>query len=197
MDFFTNTKPILISDKISESFNKMILDASSVNNGILYKIYENVIYPNLGVFIVILLILLFLLYRYFTYRKDPRNEITENFNVNDNTNSVGNKITIFDDYDSPNEKVARPIFNPSIPVSRQKSYVRYLPDEMNPNEINNPNNKTFEVPKNYKNEFQYTGPFYKMAENGLSDDMYKEFVSQNKQNMQDLDMEILQKSFVD
>ena len=33
MDFFTNSKPFLISDKISETFNKMIIDVSKENKG--------------------------------------------------------------------------------------------------------------------------------------------------------------------
>lgn len=205
MDFFTNSKPMLITDKINNTFNKMITDLNSENIGICHKIYNNIIYPNLTVFVVILLLILYLLYRYYTYKKiislNEKSNLNEKFkNTEMQNNGIKEYTTMFSDFDNPNERIARPTFNPSIPISKQTSYVNYLPNEINVINngkfIDNVDDVKYPAPQKHDVEFQYSGPYYQIAENGLSDDMYKEFVSQNKQNMEDLDNILEQKIYM-
>lgn len=214
MEFFTNSQPSLISDKVVSSFDKMIKDMSEQNSSVFYKFYENVIYPNLGISILILLIILFLVYRYFTFKKEKKIMETEKFNgnTNENTKNIYSSndgrylLKKFDDVEPINERIARPTFNPSIPISKQQSYVNYLPDEIpvrvngelvdNVSRVNMQGNEIpYYAPQNEPNNIQYTGPFYNASQNGLSDDMYKEFVSQNQQNLNDYNNILQQKMY--
>lgn len=196
MELYTNSQPTLISDKVVDSFSKMIKEISDQNTSIFRKIYDNVIYPNLSIFIVVMLIIIFLLYRYFTYVDDKPIKQTETFSPN----NIPPRRRIFDEVEFPNERITRPTFNPAIPVSQQQSYVNYLPDEVpvrvNGELVDNTQDINYYAPPNNPNTFQYSGPYYKASENGLSDDMYKEFVSQNNQNLSDLNDIIRQKNFM-
>ena len=51
MELFTDSKPSLIGDKVTQMFDMMLKDARMKNKNLLNKFYDNIIYPNLGIFI--------------------------------------------------------------------------------------------------------------------------------------------------
>lgn len=193
MELYTNSHPILISDTVINSFNKMVEDIAKENSSIFTKIYENVIYPNLAVFIIIAFIIIFLLYRYFTHKnkKEPFNKTHERKTEPTNTSEYARGVRTFGGMDSPMERIARPTFNPSIPIHQQQTYVNYLPDEIpvrvNGKLVDNVHEYPYDAPNDHPNVIQYTGPFYRASENGMSDDMYTDFVESNKQNLMEFD----------
>jgi len=99
-------------------------------------------------------------------------------------------LKTFGGMDHPKERIARPVFNPSIPVSKQQSYVRYLPDEIpvvrNGKFVDNVQELPYDAPPNNPNQFQYSGPFYNVSANGTSDDMYGGFIKLNETNLENL-----------
>lgn len=194
MELYTNSHPILVSDNIVSTYTKLIDNVTKQNTNIFSKIYENYIVPNWGVCIVIVLICVFLLWRYIKYRNRERfNDNNTNTKANATktqypTIATGNPFAdISMDF---NERIARPTFNPSIPVNKQQSYVNYLPDTVpildDGQFVTNINNMPYTAPNNF-NSFQYTGPFYRMGDNGISDEMYNGFVERNKQNLMEYD----------
>lgn len=200
MDLYTSSHPSLVSDRVIGSFNKLLEDARNKNIGFFQKIYDKIIYPNLGIFIVLLLIVVFLIYRYMTINKNK-----ENFDKDlQDTGSIPyhGRIKLFDpDMDRPDERIARPTFNPSFPIEKQRSYVNYLPDEVpvdvNGQLIDNVKEQDYSAPEEWHNSFQYSGPYYKLGENGFSDDMYEDFAKYNRKNLNDFDAILQDKMNID
>jgi hypothetical protein len=93
--------------------------------------------------------------------------------------------------DAPNERIARPILNPSIPISQQHSYVNYLPDEIPVNVngvmVNNIAQMDYTAPNYNRNTNQYSGPYYSSMNNNVSDDAMRDFRNSNKQNLMEYD----------
>lgn len=198
MELYTNSRPILVSERVTSSYNKMITDMTIQNTNIFRKLFDNIIYPNLGLCILILSILVFLIWRYWNVRskkeKFQKNQIDVNIRnptyVSENT-QYNPSIQYFGGMDHPQERIARPVFNPSVPIDKQQSYVNYLPDTIpvinDGQYVNNVQEMPYTSPPDNLNSFQYTGPCYRAGENGVSDDMYNGFVDYNKQNLSDYD----------
>lgn len=197
MELYTNSHPILVSERVTSSYNKMITDMTLQNTSIFRKLYDDIIYPNLGLCILIFLILVFLIWRYWTvksnkekFQKNHCVNIKDPIYVSENT-QYNPSIQYFGGMDHPQERIARPTFNPSIPINKQQSYVKYLPDTVpvinNCSYINNVQEMPYTSPPDNLNSYQYTGPCYRAGENGVSDDMYNDFVEYNKQNLSDYD----------
>lgn len=197
MELYTDSRPSLISERVAHTFDKMISDLKMQNRNVITRLYEDIICPNIGLTIAIVIILIFLIYRYYHNKHK-----SENFNYIMSSNGKhqlgimnANERNKFGGMDDFNERIARPTFNPSIPVSNQQSYVNYMPDQipllLNGELINNEQSNNYNVPMNDVNRYQYTGPFYRSGENGLSDDAYKEFVEYSNNNLNDYN-EILQ-----
>lgn len=100
MDFFSNSRPNLISNRTIKALEKLysIKGGDTVNekgvSDTLYNLYKNYIEPNIFLFILLIIFCLFLIYKYI----------------------------------SKNQEEFQPTFNPSIPIESQNSYVNYLPD---------------------------------------------------------------------
>lgn len=88
MDFFTNSKPNLISNNILQDISNQFGNGSSIKDIKLHdginKFYENYIQPNLFYIILLFIFLLFLYWKY-----ELKN--TENF-ANNNVNHIDQKI---------------------------------------------------------------------------------------------------------
>jgi hypothetical protein len=189
MELYTNSLPILISERVTTTYSKLMEDMSKQNLGIFQKLYENIIQPNLGLSILVSLILIFLIWRYISFRNNKKEQFQRKLGTT--LKGYPNRVRYFSGMDSPNERIARPTFNPSIPIQKQQSYVNYLPDTIPVNHngkfVNNVQEMQYTAPANNANTFQYTGPFYDTGENGVSDDMYDGFVEYNKQNLLEFD----------
>lgn len=206
MELYTNSQPILIGEHVTSLFNHMFDNIETNNKNIFEKIYDDVIHPNIYIFAIIAMIVCFLMYRYFKHTK-PRNELYDNTTINNPNKTWLSEddqyirgVRVFGGMDHPKERIARPTFNPSIPISKQQSYVNYLPDEI-PVDVNGQlkNNilpMEYIAPQNNSNNIQYGGPIYKSGENGLSDDIYRDFVDSNKQNLMEFDDLLQQKTIV-
>ena len=106
----------------------------------------------------------------------------------------------FGGMDDPRERIARPTFNPNIPINQQESYVDYMPDRV-PVRVNgkltgniNARRLPYDAPQDNPNNFQYSGPYYRGGNgsgngnhNNLSDDGYAGFVDANSQNLMEFD----------
>lgn len=208
MELFTDSKPSLIGDKVTQMFDMMLKDARMKNKNLLNKFYDNIIYPNLGIFIIILIILGFLSYRYYTHGKQ-QNILQENNNRR-HSNSNREKffegetqfvrgLNTFGGMDGPKEKMIRPTFNPTISVSQQESYVNYKPDEIMVNVggtlKNNVKYSSYDTPQTTPNDFQYRGPYYRGVSptSPISDDMLSEFIDIGQKNIIDYDYMIGEK----
>lgn len=181
MEYFTRSHPVLISDKLSSTLEHTIEEIKKNNPSISHNFYENIILPNKGVFIVLLIIAILLLYRYFKRQ--------ENFET-DTPNPDYANYTNFSGMDLPNERIARPTFNPSYPVAEQTSYVNYLPDHVPVNVgglwKNNVQNQSYVAPPLH-DECQYSGPYYRGTSTIVSDDGYQEFAQANATNLDQFD----------
>lgn len=187
MEYYTSSKPNLISDKTVELFNKTIDKLVKDKQSIWMKIYDVVIYPYLGVFILLTLVTIFLLYRYY-HREN------------------------FGGIDSPKERIARPVLNPYYPVSEQKSYVNYTPDQIplyiDGEFVNNiqhedgeydvthlsphpPTSDNVVSPAPYS--IQYGGSYYRGMSNDVSDDMNLDLVKMGQENLNEYDKILKQK----
>lgn len=203
MEFFTDSSPALISDKVAESFNKMIEDVKYKNAGFFVKLYDNVIYPNLGIFIVIAFIIIFLLYRYFTNKKKPINKKKSQPKETFNPESLQfvRGMNTFGGMDGPEEKMIRPFFNPSIPISKQESYVNYKPDEVmvnvNGTMKNNVKYFPFDTPTVTPKEIQYGGPYYRGTGPNNSDELVGDFIDLNEKNILDYNYMVENKQNID
>lgn len=173
MDFFTGTHPVLLSEKTIERYNKLIEEINGSNTSFLKKIFNSVIYPNLGLIIVIIIIISFLYYRYRT------------------------KKETFGGMDMPNERIVRPTFNPYYPTGTQNSHVNYLPNEI-PFNVNgklvNNTKQDYDPGVIYMNNWKemenmptYTGPFYSGTSQNMSDDLYKDMIDTNTKNLFEFD----------
>lgn len=200
MELFTNSRPSLITDNVSIVFNKMIADVANSNKPFLKKLYDNVIYPNIYIVIVIVIIIGLLVFRYYQHKKDKPNDKSKNISKEPLTNidieetenaQYVRGLRPFGGMDDPNERISRPIFNPSIPISQQRSYVNYLPDEIpvikNGMYQNNVKNMNYSVPNYNPNNYQYSGTYYNTANSNLSDDVYNDFYESSKQNLMEYD----------
>lgn len=185
MELYTNSRPSLVSERVSSAYNKMINEITAQNTSVMSKLYDNYIHPNLGVFILIAIIVIILGLRYF-YVRGNKETFQKNHNIVNAQPQLDN-CTYFGGMDDPLERVARPTFNPSIPICEQRSYVNYLPDtipvNVNGNYVTNVANSNYVVPQHTTNNFQYAGPYCNTHEQNISDDMYKNFVDYNKQNL--------------
>jgi len=183
MELYTGSHPVLVSDIVASSYNKLVTEMTKQNRSIWDKIYDDIIYPNIGLFIIVVCVAIFLLWRYIVHSRK------EKF-VQDKTEYQPN-VRMFGGEDASDERIARPIFNPSIPIQKQESYVKYLPDEIPVNQngewVDNVQDMPYNAPSFNPNSYQFTGPYYHASENGLSDDGYSEFVNYNKQNLVDYD----------
>jgi hypothetical protein len=212
MEYFTNSKPTLISDKTVTMYKKMIDDITYENSSIFKKIYDKIIYPNLGLFIIIIIIVVVLIYMY----KRHRENFSNNHN-NHNNHNRHSKMLIdpmdenkFMAIDHPRERIARPTFNPYYPVAQQVSHVNYLPDQipvqLNGGFINNTGNTDYDPTAYYANEYEknennpiYSGPFYSGSSinGGVSDDSYKNFVSANANTLDEYNTIIGDKQIIE
>ena len=185
MDIYTNSVPLLISERVSGTYKKLLNDMTTQNTSLFRKIYDDYVHPNIGVCLIISLIVIFLIWRYVSVRKN-REKFGQNIIrreiADDNYNG-------FSGMDDPNERIARPILNPSVPINRQTSYVNYLPDSIpvinNGQFINNIQEHQYDAPPIMEGKYQYSGTYYKGGENGVSDDMENPFVEYGKQNLID------------
>lgn len=189
MELYTNSKPLLISDNVSSSIDNMITKMMNENKSIFQKLYDNVIYPNMGLCIIILLIVVFLLYRYYKHGNTQQENFREPIDL---YQPNPGRIKLFDpDFDNPNVRIARPTFNPSVSFKKQTSYVNYLPDEIpvnvNGKMTNNIQKQEYPAPEQREKEIQYGGPYYQAGQNGISDEMYNGFVEANQQNLFEFD----------
>lgn len=196
MELYTNSQPILIGERVTNLFNSMLENIKMENRSIFGKFYDDYVCPNISIIIVIILFIWFLM-----YMRKRKSKMTENYNniinksidpimVSENDQYVRG-LRVFGGIDHPKERIARPTFNPSIPVSRQHSYVNYLPDEI-PVDINGQlqNNvipMEYIAPNNNTNNFQYGGPIYRLSDRNTSNDMHNNFVDANKQNLMEFD----------
>lgn len=184
MEYFTRTQPVLISDKLSSTLEHTIEEIRKNNPSLSHNFYKNIILPNKGVFIVLLIIAIILLYRYF-----KRQENQENFEQ-DKPNPYYANYTNFSGMDSPYERIARPTFNPSYPIAEQTSYVNYLPDHVpvNSNGLwkNNVQKQSYIAPPLH-DDCQYSGPYYRGTSTIVSDDGYQEFAQANATNLDQFD----------
>jgi hypothetical protein len=178
----------------------MITDVTNNNKPFLRKLYDNVIYPNIYIVIVIAIIIGVLVYRYYQHKKEkPSNETKSaskeqltNVDIEETEDAQYTRgLRPFGGMDDPNERIARPTLNPSIPISRQRSYVNYLPDEIpvikNGMYQNNVKNMNYLAPNYNPNNYQYSGTYYNTANNNLSDDVYNDFYESSKQNLMEYD----------
>lgn len=185
MEYYTQTQPTLISDKTANYFNQTIYKLNTSNQSIFRKIFDNIIYPNLGSIILLLAILIFLYYR---YRSNNEH---------------------FGGMDSPKERIARPTLNPYYPVSEQKSYVNYTPDQIpvyiDGNLVNNiqyedgqydtvklqphppTSDNVLASEPEAGEQVQYAGPYYHGLSNDVSDDMNLNFVKASQENLNEFD----------
>lgn len=193
MEPYTNSHPNLINELTLRKFNSMFDELEQKNKSIWNKIYDTIIYPYLGVFIILLIIGILIIIQYFKTRtskkqgqqqspKEPFDEIPE---------YVGG-LRNFDGMNNPNERIARPTFNPSIPISEQESYVNYLPDEVpiikNGRLVDNVKQMPYNAPKYHPNTYQYLGPYYRVPnKSDLSDDMFSGFIDLGQKNLDDYD----------
>lgn len=187
MEYFTRTHPVLISDKLSSTLEHTIEEIKKNNPSISHKFYENIILPNKGVFIVLLIIAGLLLYRYFKRQE----------NFEDKPNPDYANYTNFSGMDAPNERIARPTFNPNYPVAEQTSYVNYLPDHVPVNVDgswkNNVQPQSYIAPPLH-DDLQYSGPYYHGTSTIVSDDGYQEFAQANATNLDQFDELMRQKT---
>ena len=195
MELFTNSQPLLITEHVSLLFNKMLDDATNNNKSFLRKLYDNVIYPNIYFCIMIAIIFCILVYMYHNNRKTKKILRERLTNINNDYDATENVQYIrgrrpFGGMDAPNERIARPILNPSIPISQQHSYVNYLPDEIPVNVngvmVNNIAQMDYTAPNSNRNTNQYSGPYYSSM-NNVSDDSMRDFRNSNKQNLMEYD----------
>lgn len=190
MELYTNTHPILISERIASTYDRLTSNMHNQNVSLVEKMYDDIVRPNIGLIIIILIVVIYLGWRYVQMKKKK-----ELF-VSRNTDNVSNMSTDgFGGIDDPKSRIARPVFNPSIPITHQTSYVNYLPNQipvMTDPSTHTMSTKYDEIPNDYaaqnetgSNSIQYTGTYYKNSENGVSDDMYNGFVKQNHDNLMD------------
>lgn len=171
MDFYSNTTPNLLSDRIKNSIH----DLSNIAKGggdMFKKIYDKYVQPNILLIIFIILIVVFLYYRY---------------NSKNNNEQFDKKIA----FNNDEKEMIRPIFNPYKPTSLQTSYVNYLPAQI-PVKVDDQfiNDADDDIPINpkYTDSYIYDkGPQYRTAgeDNAgvLSDDGIIDFVNMNRENV--------------
>lgn len=192
MDFYSRTPPNLVSDKTLNMFNQALDKIAKENQSIFRRFYDNIIYPNLGLCILLVIIVIFLLYRYYKYHHEH-----------------------FGGMDSPNERIARPTLNPYYPVNEQNSYVNYLPDQIpvfvdgkltNNIQYKEGQYDTVNLSPHYPyadnsviptepetSSIQYAGPYYHGLSNDVSDDMHLDFVKAGQENLNQFDKILKQK----
>lgn len=168
MDFYSGTIPNLISDRIKNSMDGLS-HVTGGSNDMFKKVYDDYIKPNLFLLILICIIGLFLYYRYTSKQES------------------------FDE-----KLMDRPIFNPRVPVSRQKSYVNYLPDQVPVRSkgelVNNVGSDIVIDPEYTPNHSQFTGPTYRTTGDIVSDDTIIDFVLMNQQNVTDFNSMVDQRT---
>lgn len=76
MELYTDSHPALVSDRVIEYFDKFVENMQFENKSFFQKLFDNVIYPNWGIWLVILSIIIFLVYRYYYYGKKEKFEKT-------------------------------------------------------------------------------------------------------------------------
>lgn len=160
MEFYSGSKPLLISDNVKNTLNKLLHDK---NQGItiknphdtLHRIYDDYISPNIGLIILVFAIIIFLAYRY----QNKMETNTESYiRYPKETQDLNNTLT---------SKFVRPTFNPAYPVSTQISYAVYpsgsskldLPSQIYPKTL-----------PNYGSQ-QITGPYTKGLDYPVPDNL--------------------------
>lgn len=208
MEYFTQSRPNLISDKLSGTLEHTLDELRKKNPSVSHHFYENIFLPNKNVFIAIFIIGCILLYLYCT-RREKFAQINSNTQIIEATLSSPNNLTsgsiinpnfgnysTFSGMDDPNSRFARPTFNPYYPVSQQTSYVNYLPDHVPVNNEgmwkNNVSTESYIAPPLHQ-EIQYSGPFYRGNNTVVSDDGYQSFAQLNNDNLNQFDELIRQK----
>lgn len=111
---FIDTQPSLISNNTLNQLNELIHVKSLTLSEKIIQLLKTYWYI---VVICIILLIIFI----WRYKKIKKNK--EKF--------------FYDDLDKLNENIAIPTFNPYLPIEKQNSYVRYLPNESFKGAINN------------------------------------------------------------
>jgi hypothetical protein len=183
-DIFTNSNPNLIN----RSSNNKLIDLININTKRnLFDDIINFIFNNKLLIIVIIVIIIILIWRYKYVNKNK----LENFLYDEGYEKDKNGNVIYT-YDEMGNIIARPVFNPNIPINSQHPYIKYLPDEHG---VNNLNSIDYINTSNIKNAYDvedndgniFTGPFYKNS-NPLSissDDSNNDFRLANQNNLVD------------
>lgn len=133
-----NAHPILIGERVLTAYERVV--GKTTTKSVLDNLCSEYIYPNTGILLFITIIGVILFWRYMYNKKNDREKFLNN-------------NPFFDDkVISPYKKMARPLFNPSKPVSEQNSYVNYLPD------LNE--DKFYPAPEITHSAIQEVGPYY-------------------------------------
>lgn len=123
MEFYSNTKPELLGEKMKDVVYKLVNDApkkttisDKISKGTVI-FYEAYIYPHKWIYLMLLIIIVFLIYRY--YNKKNRENFSSSI-INDITSTQTANLR----YDT------QPTMNPLYPVSLQQEKVYYPPDPL-------------------------------------------------------------------
>lgn len=202
MSYFTNSRPSLISDQMRITLEQNMEKARKQGMTWTQRFYENVIMENKLFCFIIIALICFLIYLY--VKKNIWNEPFMNTvrAPYPNNNSYADQYVQphslqFGGMDSPNERIARPTFNPYYSVDTQQSYVNYLPDQVpvisNGKMIDNVEDMPYTAPVQH-DTYQYSGPYYRNDNNIVSDDLYQGFSQANINNLDQFDELIRQKT---
>jgi len=140
MDFFSNSKPNLLSSRVNKNINKIVKVDIPINKTVseiisdnISFLYKNYLLQNKFTSIVIFFFILFLIYRFC----NKNNQIHENYNHNLYSNN------------------SQPTINPLYPVSSHENHVNYPPKSI---PINLPIDGNFNL-VNKKNIYKNPPPF--------------------------------------
>jgi len=190
-DNFTNTNPNLINYTTNDKLVKLI----SINTKTSFlDNFKKFINDNITLIILLLIIVIVIYWRYKYVQKHK----VEKFLYDEGIERDDNGNLIYT-YDEMGNIIARSTFNPNIPLNKQNSYVRYLPDEFvkgasadrlnGVNYINtsNINNDYDVIEDGYENtpRVVHKGPYYKNANPQAinSDDNNEYFRKANHNNL--------------
>lgn len=155
MDFYSNTVPNLISDRIRNSINNISKVTIHGGGDMFKKVYDNYINPNLLLIICVLVIIGFLYYRYKlkseTFEPDKRPVFNPSKSISDQTS-----------------------YTNYLPLQ--------IPSKINNDFVNDVDEDILIDPEYTTSIVQDKGPEYKIP-NIVSDDTINDFTSKNKQDV--------------